>query len=394
MKKENLISFFVISISLIAFFLCAFFSSGIRVDEEIVLYEEESVFHQSEVSFYKGRVLRVEHEEIGYQHEDAGYQSVKQELKVEVLDGDFTGKVFLVEHGSIFDLDKSNVFKEGDIVVLRTIDESNFYISDHLRRNGLILSLFIFLIAILYFGRMRGLGAICGLGFSFLVLINYIVPAIITGEEIIKVALTGILIISGVSIFLAHGIGKKANVIWLSTVITLLIAIFLSHFFVEITSLFGRGNDVGLSFHYGEYSHISLQGLLLAGLVIGVFGVITDVASTQTAAIWQIKRANPELEMKELYQRGTLVGREHIASLVNTLILVYVGASLPFLLLIMGIDHTPLWVMLNSEFVAEEVIRAIVGSVSLILGVPVSSFFASYFAGKEGCFSCENESNA
>jgi uncharacterized membrane protein len=383
MRKDRIISFIIISISLVVFFFHVFFPSGEKTEKKISLYDEQNFSYYEETSFYKGRVLKVE-------HEDIDYQSADQKLKVEILNNDFIGKEFLVDNRAVLDIDKSHIFKEGDDVLLTTTDKRTFYVGDHLRQNGLILALFIFIATILYFGRMRGIGAIFGLGFSFLVLIYYIIPRIISGEEIIKVTLIGILIISGVSIFLAHGISRKANVIWLSAVVTLLVAIFLSHFFVETTNLFGRGSDVDFSFSFGEYSHISLKGLLFAGLVIGVFGVITDVVSTQTAAIWQIKRANPNLGRKELYQRGILVGREHIASLVNTLILVYVGASLPLFIIVMGIEHTPLWVMINGEIIAEEVIRAITGSVSLILGVPISSFFASYFVSKQKEEALEN----
>jgi uncharacterized membrane protein len=364
-------------VSLTTFFFYAFLSPEKKIEKSFSLYDERNSSYYEATSFYRGKVIEAEYEEVNYQDTD-------QKLKVVIMDNDLIGKEFLVDHRTVSDIDESHIFKEGDNVVLTTTDKRTFYVGDHLRQNGLILALFIFMITILYFGRVRGIGAIFGLGFSFLVLIYYIIPKIISGEEIIKVALIGILIISGVSIFLAHGVSKKANVIWISTVVTLLVAVFLSHFFVEITNLFGRGSDVDFSFSFGEYSHVSLKGLLFAGLIIGVFGVITDVVSTQTAAIWQIKRANPDLGRKELYQRGILVGREHIASLVNTLILVYVGASLPLFIIIMGIEHTPLWVMINGEIIAEEIIRAITGSVSLILGVPVSSFLASYFANKQG----------
>lgn len=374
MSKDKIISFAIIVTSLIAFFFYALSFSQAEIEEEIDFHDEEGMSYLFDTTYYYGgKVVGVEREN------NAEHKSVDQKLRVKMLDGDLDGKELLIHHRTILDSDRSHLFKEGDSIVLTTTDKSDFYVDDHLRKGGLMLSLLVFVAVILYFGRKRGVGAICGLGFSFLVLIYYIIPGIISGKEIIKITLIGILIISGVSIFLAHGVGKKTNVIWLGTVVTLLIAIFLSHFFVEITSLFGRGSGMGLSFYFGEYSHISLKGLLLAGLIIGVFGVITDVVSTQTAAIWQIKRAKPELGRKELYQRGILVGREHVASLVNTLVLIYVGASLPFFIVIMGIEHTPMWVMLNSELIAEEVIRTIVGSISLILGVPISSFFASYF---------------
>ncbi len=374
MKRFKIKTAIIMTLSFLGFLFLALNSPSMEVRE----FDDNTELSQEQmVSYYKGKVIGIESEEV----ED---NYIRQVLKVRITEGRRVGESILVRHHSILDPDMSYRYSEEDSVVLSSMKndkgEEIFNVFDYSRETGLFLVFAFFIIAILYFGRARGLGAILGLTFSIFVLIYYIVPNIVAGVNPVQVILVGVIIISGVSVFLAHGINRRTNVVWLSTVTTLLIAIFLSHFFIEITSLFGRGSDVAFSFQFGEYSYISLRGLFLAGLVIGVLGILTDVTSTQTAAIWEIKKANPDLSAKELYKRGTLVGREHIASLVNTLVLVYVGVSLPLFIIIMGVEHMPLWVILNSEPIAEEIVRAIIGSTSLILAVPISSFFASYFA--------------
>ncbi len=369
MKNFKISTGAIIIFSLIGFFFLLLSSPNIEIEEPTNDIQREST------SYYKGRVIDIESEEVKEEY-------ITQEIKIEITEGEHLGENILVENKSMLDLDMSYMYEEGDSVILSSIEEGVYHIVDYSRNKSVLLVFIIFILAILYFGRVRGLGAILGLTFSILVLIYYIVPNIVSGVNPVQVILIGVFIISGVSVFLAHGISKRTNVVWLSTVTTLLISILLSYFFIDMTSLFGRGSDVAFSFQFGEYSYISLRGLFLAGLMVGVLGILTDVTSTQTAAIWEIKDANPKLGVKELYRRGILVGREHIASLVNTLVLVYVGASLPLFIIIMGVEYMPLWVILNSEPIAEEIIRAIIGSISLILAVPISSFFASYFANK------------
>lgn len=123
---------------------------------------------------------------------------------------------------------------------------------------------------------------------------------------------------------------------------------------------------------------MNLRGLLLGGIIIGALGGLDDITTSQVAAVDEIRKANPKLSISGLYKRGRSVGTEHIASLVNTLVLAYAGSSIP-LLLLFTTRTEPLWVTLNSEFIAEEIIRTLVGSSSLVFAVPISTFLASYF---------------
>lgn len=381
-KIENI--FLVVVAIFIGLFLlgqATIFSNGdSEVGDVEILAEENHQEHEAD-EFYVGQVIEILSEERDDQRE-----LIDQWLLVEITDGEREGDEIELENRAFFSSEDSQRFSQGDRIVLidvgGSIGREHILIGDHYRLTGLIFIFLIFLSLVLYFGRKRGIGAILGLAFSMIVLIYYMIPNIIAGTNPIQVTLIGAVFISTVSLFLAHGINKRTPIIWASTVITLILAIIASHLFVDWANLFGRGSDLSTTFQMGQFEHINLRGLLLAGMVVGVLGVLSDVTSTQTTVIWQLKRANPEYGPKELYKSSLAVGREHIASLVNTLGLVYVGASLHLIILLRAADHVPLWVTINREPIAEELVRIIVGSTSLVLAVPISSFLAAHFISK------------
>ncbi|MET9931102.1 YibE/F family protein, partial [Streptomyces sp. NPDC006324] len=117
-------------------------------------------------------------------------------------------------------------------------------------------------------------------------------------------------------------------------------------------------------------------GLLLAGVIIGSLGVLDDVTVTQTSAVWELHQADPGMGPRGLYRAGIRIGRDHIASVVNTLVLAYAGAALP-LLLLFSIAQSSMGTVANSELVAEEIVRTLVGSIGLVASVPVTTALAA-----------------
>ncbi|HEV8340469.1 MAG TPA: YibE/F family protein [bacterium] len=241
---------------------------------------------------------------------------------------------------------------------------------------GMILG-FFFLLAILL-GGIRGATSILGLVVTILVLAKFIVPRILAGQNPLAISLAGAFVIALLSIFLAHGLSRRTTIALVSTLLALAIGAFLSAFFVSLTRLFGVGTEEAFYLQLGPLEKLNLRGLLLGGIILGALGVLDDVTTAQAGAVDEISQANPNLRYAELYRRGLSVGREHITSLVNTLVLAYAGASLPlFLLFSLGLGQ-PLWVLLNSEFIVEEVVRTLVGSICLMLAVPITTTLAAY----------------
>ncbi|MDD5751285.1 MAG: YibE/F family protein, partial [Candidatus Peribacteraceae bacterium] len=169
---------------------------------------------------------------------------------------------------------------------------------------------------------------------------------------------------------------KRTFVAFLSTLATLAIAAGLATLFVHAAKLFGAGSEEALFLQSGMLEHVNLRGLLLGGIIIGCLGVLDDVTVAQTAVVDELRKTNPSIDTHNLIRASMSVGKEHIASMINTLALAYAGASMPLLLLFTTPNDYPLWFTLNGEFLAEEIIRTLVGSTALLFAVPIATVFA------------------
>ncbi len=240
-----------------------------------------------------------------------------------------------------------------------------------------IMALFV-LVIFLSLGLKRGILSLLGLLWTVVVLVYFLLPKILDGSNPFFVSIIAALGIVLVSIFLAHGWSRRTLIAALGTFLTLLLSVVLSSLSIKFTKLFGMGSEDALFLLGIPGISIDLSGLLLAGILIGTLGVLDDVTTAQSAAAEELSSANKNLSSSELFKRGMSIGKEHIIALVNTLVLAYAGVALPVLLLL-SVYHQPLWVTLSSEMVSEEIVRAIVGSISLILAVPITTGLAAFF---------------
>lgn len=310
---------------------------------------------------------------------------VVQQVRVRIDSGDEKGSDVTAQNAITTNQSKGYELAKGDRVVLvktAAFDTPSYYVADlyRLPTLGLVLGIFIALVVI--FSRWRGIMSIAGLAFSIAVLAGFIVPNILKGNDPLTYSIAGALAIVFVSLYLAHGFNKRTSVALLATIITLACAAALSVLFVTLARLVGNGSEESLYLQLGTGDAINLQGLLLGGIIIGTLGILDDITTAQVAAVDEIKKANSSLGFSELYRRGLSVGREHVSSLVNTLALAYAGASLPVFLLFFLNKGQPWWAVLNGEFIADEIVRTLVGSCALVLAVPISTVFAAYFFGK------------
>jgi uncharacterized membrane protein len=124
---------------------------------------------------------------------------------------------------------------------------------------------------------------------------------------------------------------------------------------------------------------LDTRGLLLAGIIIGTLGALDDIAIGQSSSIFELSKANPKLDWQSLFKHGMTIGRDHIAAMVNTLLLAYVGAALP-LVLLFSVYTEPLGITLNRAIIAEEIVRTLVGSLGLLAGVPLTTIVAALVA--------------
>ncbi|MEV3852865.1 YibE/F family protein [Streptomyces sp. NPDC050095] len=250
-----------------------------------------------------------------------------------------------------------------------------YSVTDVNRKIPMALLAGIFALAVVVVGRLRGVMALVALAVSFMVLTFFILPAILQGSNPLVVAVVGASAIMLIALYMCHGLTARTSVAVLGTLVSLLLIGLLGSLFIGWAALTGNTDDnTGLI--HGLYPDIDMSGLLLAGVIIGSLGVLDDVTVTQTSAVWELHEANPTMGWRGLYRAGIRIGRDHIASVVNTLVLAYAGAALP-LLLLFSIAQSSVVDVANSELVAEEIVRTLVGSIGLVASVPVTTALAA-----------------
>jgi uncharacterized membrane protein len=255
---------------------------------------------------------------------------------------------------------------------------TGYTLVDFERRGPMLILAAIFVAVVLLFARLRGALSLAGLAFSVAVVVLFVVPAILDGKPPLAVAVVGSLAVALITIPLAHGGGAKSLSALLGTAASLLLTAALAVLFTELTHLTGLSTEEAAFLQVGQ-ADLSLEGLLLAGMVIGALGVLDDVTISQASTVLALRRANPALGFRELFGRALHVGRDHVSATVNTLVLAYMGAALPILLLFSTAD-LGVGDVLNTEIVAKEVVATLVGSIGLIASVPLTTALAAALA--------------
>ncbi len=270
----------------------------------------------------------------------------------------------------------------GDRVVLSYLPELpaefQYQIADRARKPVLTWLAVIFAAAVIALGRWRGVSALFGLAASLIVLLVFTVPSIVDGRPPVLVAAVSASAIAFAALYLTHGIRPMSTVALFGTLGALLLALLAGWVTVELARFTGLADEEAL-FLRVLGPELDLRGLVLAGLVIGALGAIDDVTVTQASVVFELKSTNPHASISELVRSGMRVGRDHIASTVNTLALAYAGASLPLVILLVETDQS-LGTVANSEVVAVEIVRTLVGGLALVAAVPLTTWLAALVA--------------
>lgn len=293
--------------------------------------------------------------------------------EVTLLDGDRAGQNIEV------DSTRLNVQKSDTVLLSQDGQDVSRYASFEVWRfPGLVILALILVVAVTIVSGMRGFMSLGGLVFSIAVIGVYVIPMILNGADAFLVCISAAYIIAFVSLFIAHGLTFRTLVSVMSVFVVLGVVVLLSVIGVQIGQLTGIYDETSSILAANKFG-IDMYGVLLGSIIIATLGILDDVVTTQVAAVDEIKKANSTLGMKELFVRGYSVGNEHIAALINTLALAYIGVSLPTVLSIAGsldVFHSP-YLILNMEYIAQEIVRTLVSSLGLVLAVPVSTAMAA-----------------
>ena len=312
-----------------------------------------------------------------------GHMQKYQVARVNILEGEYAGIVMEIDYGKRQVRSDEYDLAPGDKVMV-SISKTpenviNAYFVDFVRTTPIIWLTIIFSGAIIVISRWKGVRALLSMAFSLYIIIGYIIPHILIGEDPLTVSIIGSAILLGVTLYLTYGWTLKTHAAVISMVLVLLLTGALSALFVVFTKLNGTGDENVMFLMQMMDTPINLRGLLLGGMIIGALGVLDDLVTTQSSAVFELHHANPNFGFRELYNSAMRIGQDHVAATVNTLVLAYAGASLPMMLMF-SLGRGDYGYLINFSFIAEEIVRTLVGSLGLIAAVPFSTAIAILFA--------------
>lgn len=306
-----------------------------------------------------------------------------QVARVEILEGEYRGIVMEMDYGKRQVLSNTIYLQPGDEILVtigsRPDGILTVYFTDFVRSRSLLWLAVIFVALILTISRWKGLRSLLSMAFSLLIIVGYIIPHILAGEDPLWVSVAGSIILLGVTLYLTYGWNLKTHAAVVSMIFVLLITGMLAGLFVVFARLTGSGDESALFLLQMLNTQINLRGLLLGGMIIGALGVLDDLVTTQASAVFELHHANPVLDFRGLFRAAMRIGQDHVAATVNTLVLAYAGASLPMLLMF-SLGRSNYGLLVNFEFIAEEIVRTLVGSLGLVTAVPLTTAIAILFA--------------
>jgi len=298
-----------------------------------------------------------------------------QMVEAVVKSGSVVGKTITFENDLL-------ILNSGDRIFINrlvSIDGAEYYqFKDVDRRFSLLWLALLFAILLIWFAGRQGLRALFSLALSVVAILFVLVPALLKGYNPIWVSLAVSGIILALVFFITHGFNRRSLIAFSGTFGAVFFTCILATFWVEAMRLTGLSSDASIYLNFSTQGELDFTGLLLGSIIIGILGVLDDVSITQASVVQELKAANHKLSFLELYKRAIRVGRDHVASLVNTLALAYVGVSLPLIMFLTQSD-APFGMIINQELVATEMLRIMVGSIGLILAVPLTTLLAAWW---------------
>ena len=264
----------------------------------------------------------------------------------------------------------------GDNVILGFDSVTNsYYYQDRDRMSSLWWLILLFAVTVICLARVRGLLALFAMGGTVLMLVKFIAPSVLDGNDPVLVCVVAAAAIAYFSLYFTHGFSLMTTVALAGTLIALGLTLGISWIFFELARFSGYSSEEAFVLPFLAES-LDVRGLLLGGTIIAALGALDDVTVTQAATVLELSARNNELSTRQLMISGLRVGREHIASTVNTLLLAYAGSSIP-LLLLFAVSEQSLGDVANSELIAIELVRTLCGSIGLVAALPITTYLAA-----------------
>jgi uncharacterized membrane protein len=333
--------------------------------------------HQDLQGVWRAQVLEVEDQRVVIVP-GTDVENRVQTLKVLILEGERQGEEVRFENDYI-QLKKGDRFYLNYLITIGGVELYSVREVD--RRFAMAMVALIFVATILLFGGMQGFRALLSLSGSLFVIIYVLVPNLVKGYSPIPLSILVAGAVLFFAIFFTHGFNRRSAIAFMGTIIAVGLTGLLAVFSINLTSLTGFSSDESIYLNLNTGGQLNFVGLLLAGIIIGALGVLDDIAITQVAVVREIYGAGKNLTQWQVYKRAIRVGKEHVGALVNTLVFAYTGAALP-LLLLFSLSDSSMLSIINREVFATEIIRSLIGSIGLVLCVPITTLLAAFLLHK------------
>ena len=306
-----------------------------------------------------------------------------QIIHVTVVEGNFKNETFVIDYGTRQIRNNMVPMRVGDeiMITVSSLPDGSLsaHFTDFYRGRSLLLLMGTFIAFGIIVSGWKGVRSLIGIGLSLVVIIVIILPGIQEGKDPLLTTIFGSFLFVSYSLYIVYGWNVKTHAAVIGSLLALIITGILALFFVGQTQLTGYGDENMFYISQITQNTLNVRNLLLAGILIGTLGVLDDLVISQASAVFELYRNKPEQDFKNLYQSAMNIGKDHIAATVNTLVLAYAGAALPMLLLfsLRSVDYL---LAINLEFIAEEIVRSLVGSLGLFAAVPLTTGLAAIIA--------------
>jgi uncharacterized membrane protein len=361
---------------IVALVLCFFAPVSLYAEQAVLLHDVEKTYTGEVVA---SKILDP-HESVG-----AGRFAVKQELRILLTSGDKEGQ-FITITNSVAEGDTTTSSRVGDklfIKYMKTSDGSEYYSQSEPNRLPVLMWLTVlFILVVIVFGGKHGVYAILALIFSFGGMFSFLLPRLLEGYDPVVMSLIIAMPTLFVVMYFTHGFNRVTTSAYIGCVVTVVVTVLLAKYAVIATKLSGFADEESVYLDLATGGALNFQSLLTAAIIIGIIGVVDDIAITQASVVAQLRDTGAHLSRLELYKRAMKVGKDHSAALINTLVFAYAGTALPILLLIYT-SQVPILELINREVIATEIVRTIVGSIGLVALVPCATAIAVYLIRQE-----------
>jgi len=329
----------------------------------------ENIREEYQYDLYRARVIDLSEKTIY----EEGQETVVQEAEIIILNKEKKGEEARITNTLTGDQVYDMPLTEGAHITVH-LENDSFYFISYDNTRPLIILLLVFLISLLVIGGLKGLKALIALSATISLIIFVMIPLLLNGFSPIFASVLICALAAVITFFIISGVNKKSFAATIGTIGGLILGGLIAYGFGAFARLSGfSADDATMLLYLPTAIDFDYRGLLFAGIIIGALGAAMDVAISIASALSELQKENPNIPVKNLIASGFNIGRDIMGTMINTLVLAYIGGTITIMLLFVGFE-TPLFQIINLDFVATEIVRAVAGSIGLLFAIPITIF--------------------